>query len=419
MTSPSPSPTLRTTAFFVVLFLVLGLVQVIPAVLEAATDRTGDLGRHWVVTQYIIHRVNPYPIAFEALRARYGILAPRGPVHLRDIKIYTTPKTGPHPQTDPVLGVPEAVYPPMAIMTLLPLGFLPVDVVRFLWLIVNVAAILLVTHELYLLTGPGPLRWLLILGLVTAWPAVSYCLAREQLSLLALCCILVARRLEPGFPIVAGLLYGVSMVKPGLAVPFLLLPFLARRITVLAVFAASQLALLGTMCWWVYATPIDLLREWLSVAVYVRQGMYTVQDLINLLHLDGTIADAGSQVIILLLTLMVASRLGFEKRIAFLAVVSCIWSYHALYDFCAMLVVVALMVEARVDRRWMLSAAALCVVAIGLTRPVYGGTTMAERGIRWATRLSLAVLVVSVTQTEFLAGPSERRGSPYGLVAER
>ena len=240
MKPPSTFPASRTTLFFVVTFLLLGLIQIVPAILKAATDQTGDLGRHWVVTKYISNRVNPYPIAFEAMRARYGTLAPRGPVHLKDTKIFSTPKTGPHPLTDPVLGVPEAVYPPMAIMTLLPLGFLPVVVLRFLWLALNIALVFLITRELYLLTGPGPLRWPLILGLVTAWPAVSYCIEREQLPLLALWCILVARRLEPVLPIAAGLLYSVAMVKPGLTVPFLLLPLLARRITVLATFAVSQ-----------------------------------------------------------------------------------------------------------------------------------------------------------------------------------
>jgi hypothetical protein len=211
---------------------------------------------------------------------------------------------------------------------------------------------------------------------------------------------------------VAGLLYGVALVKPGLTVPFLLLPLLAKRITVLVVFGASQLALLASMCWWVYTNPIDLLKEWVSVVAYVRQGMYTVQDIINALRLDGTILDVAAQLTIILLALVVAYRLSFEKRIAFLAVVSCIWSYHALYDFCALLIPVVLLIEARMDRRWILSAAALCIVALGLTLPVYHGSAPAARAARWATRLSLAVLVISVTQVEFFARRRVERNGP-------
>src|SRR5271156_4590493 len=113
MTKPPQAPIRGVMVFMVVLFLILGLIQVVPAALEAATDTTGDLGAQWVVLRYTINRVNPYPVAFEALRARYGILAPRGPVHLKDTQIYEIPKAGPHPQTDSVLGAPQAGYPPM------------------------------------------------------------------------------------------------------------------------------------------------------------------------------------------------------------------------------------------------------------------------------------------------------------------
>ena len=48
--------------------------------------------------------------------------------------------------------------------------------------------------------------------------------------------------------------------------------------------------------------------------------------------------------------------------------------------------------------------------------PVYNGATLFARGTRWLARLSLAVLVVSVTQVEFLAGPSQEIRSPSDLV---
>jgi hypothetical protein len=57
--------------------------------------------------------------------------------------------------------------------------------------------------------------------------------------------------------------------------------------------------------------------------------MYTVQDVIDALRPDGTILDTGLQLTIILLASVVAYQVSFEKQIAFLAVVSCIWSYHA------------------------------------------------------------------------------------------
>ena len=40
---------------------------------------------------------------------------------------------------------------------------------------------------------------------------------------------------------------------------------------------------------------------------------------------------------------------------------------------------------------------------IGLTMPVYTGSSAAARATRWAARLSLALVVVSVTQLELFA----------------
>ena len=393
----------RLKISIVAVFLCLGLAQVIPAVLNAATDTTGDLGRHWVVTRYILNRVDPYPVAFAALRERYGLVAPAGPVHMKDTKIFTVPKTGPHPETDATLGVPEAVYPPMAIMMLLPLGLLPVELIRGLWLLVNLAFLFLVAYELYVLTGTGALHWFLILGLVATWPASAYCIEREQFSLFALWCILAARRMEQAHPVLAGLLYSISLLKPGLAVPFLLLPLLERRVTVLASLVSLQVALLAAMSWLVQVNPIHLLREWLGVASYFRQGMYTLQDIINGLRLDGSLLDVVLQITVLLAATFVSIKLTFQKRLAFLAVISCVWNYHALYDFVAMLVAIALMTKAKMDRRWMLNAAALCLVAIGLTMPIYHGSNSTARGMRWATRVSLVILVVTVHRTAFLA----------------
>src|ERR1017187_8115816 len=230
MTKPSITASLRIRSILTAVFIVLGLMEIVPAVLEGARDTTGDLGRQWVVTQYVIRGVNPFPVAMDALRARYGVLAPDGPVHMQDARVYGIPKSGPHPQTDPTFGPPEATYHPAAVMMLAPLGFLPRDVVRFLWLLLNIALLFLVARELKSLTGAGEASFLFFLGMVAIWPASSSCIEREQFSLLSLGCILVARRLESTHPITAGLLYSLSLVKPSLAIPFLFLPLLDRRV---------------------------------------------------------------------------------------------------------------------------------------------------------------------------------------------
>src|ERR1700730_14313199 len=104
MISPSITASPCITLILAAVFIVIGLREIVPAVLEGARDTTGDLDRQWVVTQYVISGVNPFPVAMDALRARYGVLAPHGPVHMQDARIYGIPNSGPHPQTDPMLG---------------------------------------------------------------------------------------------------------------------------------------------------------------------------------------------------------------------------------------------------------------------------------------------------------------------------
>jgi hypothetical protein len=401
VTNPSIMASFRITTILTAVFILVGLVEIIPAVGVAARDTSGDLGRQWVVTQYVIHRVNPFPVALDALRAQYGVLAPQGPVHMLDTQVYAIPKSGPHPQTNPEFGPPEATYSPASVMTLVPLGFLPRDAVRFVWLLMNVALLLLVARELKALTGTGEVSFFFFLGLVAIWPASASCIEREQFSLLCLGCILSARRLETTHPITAGLLYSLSMVKPSLSIPFLFLPLLDRSVKTLASLATSQLVLLGAMSWLVRADPFHLTAEWLSVAAYFRQGRYSIQDIINKLRLDGSAWDILLQLCILIAGGVVASRFGASKKIAFLAVISCIWTYHALYDFVALLIPAALLVVLPIDRRSMFHLAALVIVGFGLTAAVYSGTGGVTRGMREAARLGLVALVVGVAWSEF------------------
>jgi len=399
MSKPSITAGFRTWILSVI-FVLVGLVQIIPAVGRAARDTSGDLGRQWVVTQYVIRGVDPYPVALAALRARHGALAPQGPVHMRDARVYAIPKSGPHPQTNPMFGPPEATYSPASVMTLVPLGFLPRDSVRFLWLLINVTLLCLVARELKVLAEAAEVSFFFFLGLVAIWPASASCIEREQFSLLCLWCILSARRLETTHPITAGLLYSLSLVKPSLSIPFLFLPLLDRRVRTMASLATSQLVLLGAMSWLVRVDPFHLNGEWLSVAGYFRQGMYSIQDIINKLRLDGSAWDILLQLCILIGGGIVASRFSASKKIAFLAVISCTWTYHALYDFAVLLVPAALLIVSPLNRRLLFNVAALVIFGFGLTTTVYAGTSSLARGMREAARLSLVAVVVGVAWSE-------------------
>jgi hypothetical protein len=382
------------------------MAQLVPAVRVAFRDQDGDLGRQWVVAQYVLHGINPYPVARAALLAQYGVLAPRGPVHLRDARIFRIPRTGTHPQTDSTLGPPETTYPPGDVMLLVPAGLLSRDVVRVLWLLFNISLVFLVARELRILACAEDISLLFFIALVAAWPAVAACIEREQLSLLSLFCILAAQRIQTTRPLVAGLLLSISLLKPSLALPFLAVPFSDRRATsrakvkALAAVAASQLALLGAICCKVHAGPLELTRGWLAVAAYFRQGMYTAQDLINGLRLDGSAADTALEGGILLAGIVAAHRLRSPGNLAFLSVISCIWTYHAQYDFVTLLIPAALLSGQPFTRREIIFMVELAMVGVGCTAPVYEGTGE-TRFIRYVVRISLAALATGLVSGPF------------------
>jgi hypothetical protein len=391
------------TVVLTVLFCVLGLVQIVPAVRDAIQDKTGDLGRQWIVTHYVLRGANPYPIALEALRDQYGALAPHGPVHLRDTQISDIPKLGPNAKTDPAVGTPEATYPPGSVMMLVPLGLLPMGTVAFMWVFLNLALVIIVAWELNTLAHSDEVSWLFFLGLVAVWPAVAICIEREQFSLLCLCCILVAFRIQSSRPILAGLLYSLALLKPSIAIPFLVLPLLdaetslTTKIRTVVTLGVSQLALLAGMCWMVSENPANLLAGWLGVAGYFRQGIYTVQEFINRLRLDGSAADFGLQICVLLSGIFFAYKAPDKtKRLAVLAIVSCIWTYHARHDFVILLIPAALLVVTPINRRWVVDFAALVFMAIGLFEFVYHGTGTLSAVLRMAARLSMAALLIGV-----------------------
>jgi Glycosyltransferase family 87 len=404
---PLPSASRATTIAISLCLLVVGAYQLTRAARFAVHDGGSDLDRQWLVQRYVWMRIDPYKIAFDSLAARYGYMAPRGTVHLRELKIFDMPRNAPNPQTIAGLGPPTATYPPSSIALMMPIGLVRRFVARDLWVVLNILLLPLLAWELSKLTGAhGSLGYSLVAGIVAAWPASWISVERGQFSLLVLWCILVAVRLQSKLPIGAGLLYCLALVKPSVTIPFLFVPLFDRRIKTLATIAITQAALLGFAGWWLHTSPFALVREWLSVAAYFRQGMYTVQEIINGLHLDGSWLDLALQLGIVAAAGILSAWLPFEKRLPLLALASCIWTYHSNYDFVALLIPAVLLAKRPINLPWAAQCALLVIIGFGLTGPVYDGVTPIDRAIRWGARLSLACMLLGAI---FTARGSERR----------
>ena len=144
-------------AVFVGLVLAaIGLAQMASSIVTARSSPDSDLLRQWKAAQYVRARIDPYPVAFAALKARYGILAPKGPVHLRETRIYAVPKSGPDPATNPELGAPEATYPPTSYFVFAAtMGHFQASSVRTAWFLLNLVLLPLIVRELFLLLQIG------------------------------------------------------------------------------------------------------------------------------------------------------------------------------------------------------------------------------------------------------------------------
>lgn len=394
----------------------VGAVEFFQAITSALRHDVNDLRKQVTVAKYMRRGINPYPVAVHLLVANYGLLAPRGPVHLRELRIYGVPKTGPHVAMDPALGSPDATYPPGSVLMIAPVSLLPPEIADRLWIVLNVILVFLIVRELRRFDEVSKLRLPLVLGLVLAWPATSYCIEGEQFTLISLFCILVAYRIEAGKPVSAGLLLAVSLIKPSVSLPFLVLPLVDERLTVstklrlFGTIAAVHLTLLAAACWMVHAGPVELIRGWVSVASYFRQGMYTADDVINILHLDGSFIATAVLVCMLGGAFAGARVFGPGKRLAFLAIVSCIWAHHNDYDFVALLIPVILLVPQPAGWKKTALLGAAGIVAIGLLHPVYMGSA-GTRPIRYAARISMAMLLAGFSAIPFAksSSPQVRR----------
>ena len=391
----------------------VGLFQFASSIITARSSDDSDLLRQWKASQYVRARIDPYPVAFAALKARYGILAPEGPVHLNETRIYSTPKSGPDPATNPELGAPEATYPPTTYVVFAAcISHFQASSVQTAWLVLNLALLPLIVRELFLLVEPGLLKfgpaalremsWPvagLIGALVLAWPPVAYCFEREQFSLFILLSVLLASRLQPTRPVLAGLLWALALLKPSMSLPYLVLPLAERRWKVLATTATVQGALLLAAGAQLRQAPWTLVHQWLSVSAYFRTGMYTIQELINHLHLDGTLLDILIPIGVVGLAFPLISRLTRVRALALLSFISAIWMYHGIYDFSVLLVPGSLLVPGllgmeRKDMAWILSVGAFLAIGVALLPAVHNGQTTTYHVLRWIGRFSLAIALL-------------------------
>ncbi len=384
----------------------VGLTRLVPAIRFAVNDQTSDVLRQWRTSQYILARVNPYPVALEALETTYGSSAPE---RLRTLRIYAIPKQGPHPDTRKDVGPPESTYPPTAALILaLAIGHVQPHALLLIWAVLNLGLFGLIGRELIQLQSvPSARTWSVIclLSLSLLWPPTIYFFSRGQFTLIVLWSVLVAERIGERRSWLTGILYSIALIKPSVALPFLLLPLRRGRWRSLIWTAAIQVALLASASLLLRASPAALLSKWLLVSRYFMQGMYTAQEIIIDMHLIGTIWNIIIPLTIAAIGFFLSYRAEANRALAIISVIAALWTYHYPYDFLVLLCALAFLLTPA-DRilkwdSWQWSGIfAFALLGVALTDVAVGGNTMTWRIVRWGGRLSSLWIIISTVRAK-------------------
>lgn len=390
---------MRTT--LTALLSVAAVAWAIVASMGAAENGRGsDIVRQWVVCQYVNADRNPYPLARDILTAKYGAGNPGRKY------IFAIPQTVAAELRDdilPEIGSPEATYPPPALGLLAPtVGLLPnPPTVLWVWFAVNVAAAVWVAHLLTRLlpTPPGggttPDNRRLVFAALILFPASYSTLVTGQFSLLVLGLLLAASDPSRAW-LPRGLALGVALLKPSVALPFFFLPLVRREWRVALVAVAVQAVAAGYVAVRTGGT-IDLFRDWLAVAGFFLNGMYTVQEWLGALDKAAPwlVPFVSPGILVLCaVTMAVGRNLPPARLFALAAVTAVFWTYHGPYDF-VMLLPVLLPLAGWADHppggRW--SAVGLVLAAIIAVAQIpaimYDEQESSLRAIRWVARCAI------------------------------
>ena len=311
------------------------------------------------------------------------------------------------PYTDP-----DMTYPPTAppIFTVLVAPFRGWALKAF-WLGLNLAALAALCGGIVRLGAggwPGWLRAAFCLAVAASKPARGGIgLGQFHLIPTALAVLAIGTRSE----VAAGLMMGIALVKPTIALPFLALLAARRRWRALAVALGLQAVLLAGDSAWLSIGPLRLIREWLALArLQVPAGSI---DLPTLAHRAWPGVPAlGAAIPLVVLTLACAGTVAWRHRsdLALAGVsgaAAAIFTYHRFYDLVLLVPALAFLIDVAHRDRGPLA------VAAGVGAAVFAAVLIVpEQPFEW-------VGLGRVYETAFVGLTYLLLGLALGLVASR
>lgn len=398
---------LHVIAITIFFLIVLGGIWIFDSVKEAFQVEW-DIVLRWTTCQYVRARVNPYPVALQILQQTFGSVHGTERVRLGEVQIFSMPKNASSQNILPNYGPPEPVYPPFEILVqMIITGFLPRYLVVPVWTMVNLAALvclfLFLTRRHSSFQKPTLVSSPMILAVLLIWPPTQLAISHTQYSIVVLGLLLLAYSdMETGKPIRAGICLSLSLIKPSLSLPFLIVPLVKRQWKTLSVIVGSQILSLIIFSFIVRSMPWNIISVWLQVAQYFTSGMYSIQEILNRFTLENT--PIGNMIIVGFLaaiTLLCWYKRNNNNSILFdfACVVSVFWTYHGSYDFVILLPPFLSVLRDNLStmekedfKGIMMNCLWIgCFVVLGLAlySPIYQGDGSIFRLIRWGGRFAL------------------------------
>lgn len=401
------------------------LIPYIPLAWTAAwrNGQESDIVRQWVVCQYVQDGRDPYVLSHKILLEKYG------ETNISKAKVYRIPMRASRALAKeilPLYGPPESTYPPSTIgLLMLVIGWMPTsEIVLAAWTIFNFILLLCAAQQLSrwaMISAQERIQncfaWMLVLVLL--FSPFFQTIRAGQFSVLCLSCLLFAFH-DSTNAILRGFALGIALIKPSIALPFVLAECIKGRWISIGVALGVQGLGMGIVVLATGANPLTLIYHWLATSKYFvdSMGMYTVQEIINRF---GWQSEPVGLIIRGLFYLFAVGMIVFCRRapdayrIAFVCIVSMLWIYHGPYDFVFALtpLIILFYLKRRVSIAdfsfsktllpQLLLVISFTALSVALAPPVYEGDGLITRILRWLGRFALVYLLLELSRV-FIRG---------------
>ena len=248
-------------------------------------------------------------------------------------------------------------YPPNAIVLLSPLGLLPLGVAHPVWMLLNLALVVVAPYCAARFFRPkDPFRVIVLpILMFLCWGGNR---TLTQFTLLALTCSMAALVFANGRPVAAGVCLGLAMMKPQVAVPVFLWTVFSRRWHIVLTSLAVVVGLVAIFCMRAGAHPLWVAARYVEILAMYHTGttnLAGISELRPLIYqIVSNVAEVDAIATSLALGLLAAvCVMGFQegaarKPVLYAAppLIAC-WSlmtfYHLTYGFVILLPVMMLL----------------------------------------------------------------------------